>query len=69
MYYFSAYSIYLEKCDPGGKGTGKNVTGYSVSTYKLFRLAVTLFSRIFTGKGTIGNMGCDSAEHKGQSLE
>ncbi len=26
MYYYRAYSIYLEKCDPGGKGTRKNVT-------------------------------------------
>ncbi len=28
----------------------------------------TLFSRIFTGEGTIGYMGCDSTEHRGQRL-
>jgi hypothetical protein len=34
MYYYRMYSIYPEKCDdPGGEGTAKNVTGYSVSTY------------------------------------
>jgi hypothetical protein len=33
MYYYRKYSIYPDKCEPGGKGTGKNVTGYSVSTY------------------------------------
>jgi hypothetical protein len=33
------------------------------------RLSVTLFSRIFTGEETIENMGCDSTEHRGQSLE
>ncbi len=32
-------------------------------------LAVTLFSRVFTGDGTIGYMGCDSTEHRGQRIE
>ncbi len=35
----------------------------------ILRLAVTLSSWIFTGEGTIGFMGCDSTEHRGQRLE
>ncbi len=33
------------------------------------RLAIALFPRIFTGEGTIGCMGCDSTEQRGQRLE
>ena len=38
-------------------------------TSYIIRLASTLFSCIFTGEGTIGNMVCDSTEHRGQRLE
>ncbi len=34
-----------------------------------YRLAVTLFARIFTGEGTAGYMGCNFTEHRGQRLE
>jgi hypothetical protein len=41
---------------------------FSLTSYTN-RLAVTLFSSIFSGEGTIGYIGCDNAEHKGQRLE
>jgi hypothetical protein len=36
----------------------------------ILTLAVNLFSRIFTGEGTLGlgYLGCDSTEHRGQRL-
>ncbi len=33
------------------------------------RHASTLFSRIFTEEGTVGYVGCNRTEHKGQGLE
>jgi hypothetical protein len=38
-------------------------------TSNTIRLAVTLFSCVFTGEGSIGYMGCDSTGHRGQRLE
>jgi hypothetical protein len=45
--------------------TGGRIIGTSLTSYTT-RLAVTLFSRIFTGEGTLGYIGCDSTEHRGQ---
>jgi hypothetical protein len=41
---------------------------HRVTSYTI-KLAFTLFSRIFTGEGTIGYMGCNSTEHRGRGLE
>ncbi len=60
---------------PGLFFCGGQVYFDSVSKFGLIHslytviLAVTLFSRIFTGEGTIGYMGGDSTEHRGQRLE
>ncbi len=40
------------------------------ASYTAVRLAITAFSRIFTGEGTLGYMGCPkSKERKGQRLD
>jgi hypothetical protein len=41
---------------------------FSLTSYSN-RLAVTLFCRIFSREGTIGYIGCDSTEHKGQRVK
>ncbi len=38
---------------------------HRVTSYTI-KLAFTLFSRIFTGEGTIGYMDCNSTEHRGR---
>jgi hypothetical protein len=45
------------------RAASRTITSYTI------RLAVTLFSCIFTGEGFIEYIGCDSTEHRGHRLE
>jgi hypothetical protein len=47
-------------------GGQKQRVSRSLTSYTII-LAVTLFSRIFTGEGTLGYMGCDSTEQRGKT--
>jgi hypothetical protein len=67
MYYYRMYSIYPEKCDPGGKGTGIEQALTSYLDLQSHSFPVFLLER----KLRIWNMVCDSTEveHRGQRLE